>query len=78
MDLDPDDRVRLPIRLVVAIGAGFLFWYVSTYIIPLTDAIVRLKEAQARDKAEHEALRERIDATDRRIERLEDRISRGH
>jgi len=68
-------QVKAPIKLVIAIAVTFVLWWVSTYIIPLSNDIIRLKEYQARDKAEHEALEDQIRAAQRRQERLEDRIN---
>ncbi|MFX1380787.1 MAG: hypothetical protein ACFFA4_17020 [Promethearchaeota archaeon] len=76
MEIDAEKaQVKAPIKLVIAIAAAFVFWWVSTYVIPLSDQIIKLKEDQARDKAEHQAMDERIRAAERREERLEDRVN---
>lgn len=76
VDIDAErTQVRIPVRLVVAVTAAFIFWWISTYVIPLSDEIIKLKEESSRDKAEHEALGERISAAERRIDRAEDRLN---
>ena len=76
VDIDAErTQVKIPVRLVVAITAAFIFWWISTYVIPISDEIIKLKEQSSRDKAEHEALDARISASERRIDRAEDRLN---
>lgn len=76
MDIDAEKtQIRIPVRLAAAIASAFLLWWITTYVLPLSHEIVQLKEGQARDKAEHRAIESRLEAAERRADRLEDRLN---
>lgn len=69
MEIDAEkSQIKAPIKLVIAVAAAFVFWWISTYIIPLQNDIILLKEKQA----EYKAI---IDSASKRIDRLEDRLN---
>lgn len=69
MEIDAEkSQIKAPIKLVIAVTAAFIFWWISTYIIPLQNDIITLKERQAKTDA-------LLEGNSKRIDRLEDRFN---